>query len=163
MGYFVDSYERNKVLVAFAVFGLCIAVIYTALSRFLKLCSVICCIGFFLFFFTGQKNVGTFLCDAHWWSVLFITPVLNTQMNKFTFQERFILWKATSIWEIKHPYYGRLLDVYKNFKNHLPNSYLKKADDQTSEAWERNGLQGNQLILASGWLYPQALIWIGKF
>ncbi len=41
-------------------------------------------------------------------------------------------------------------------------SLFEEGDDQTSEVWERNGLQGNQLILVC-WLYPSgSWIWDWK-
>ena len=64
MGYFVDSYERNKkYLVAFAVLAFCIAVIYTKrLVDFPKIGVALFVVLAFFIFLLPKKNVGTFLC-----------------------------------------------------------------------------------------------------
>ncbi len=81
MGYFVDSYERNKkYLVAFAVLAFCIAVIYTKrLVDFPKIGVALFVVLAFFIFLLPKKNVGTFLAMLiGGLSFAFITPVLNT-------------------------------------------------------------------------------------
>lgn len=70
MGYFVDSYERNKkYLVAFAVLAFCIAVIYTKrLVDFPKIGVALFVVLAFFFSFT-EEECWDLPCDAHWWSV----------------------------------------------------------------------------------------------
>ena len=60
MGYFVDSYERNKkYLVAFAVLAFCIAVIYTKrLVDFPKIGVALFVVLAFSFFFYRRRMLG---------------------------------------------------------------------------------------------------------
>ena len=81
MGYFVDSYERNKkYLVTFAVLAFCIAVIYTKrLVDFPKIGVALFVVLAFFIFLLPKKSVGTFLAMLiGGLSFAFITPVLNT-------------------------------------------------------------------------------------
>ena len=63
MGYFVDSYERNKkYVVAFAVLAFCMTVIYTKrLVDFPKI-GIVVFVAFAVFIFLlPKRNVGTFI------------------------------------------------------------------------------------------------------
>ena len=99
-------------------------------------------------------------------SFAFITPVLNTPDEQVHLSRTIHIVEGNVNMGNKNIHITEdYFDVYKNFKNHLPNLlYLKKGRrPNKGEVWERNGLQGNQLILVFGYI-PQALgFGIGKF
>ena len=119
-----------KVFSSFRSFGLCIAVIYTKrLVDFPKIGVALFVVLVFSFFFT-EEECWDLPCDAHWWSVLaFITPVLNTPDEQVHLSRTIHIVEGNVNMGNKNIHITEdYFDVYKNFKNHLPNLlYLEEG------------------------------------
>ena len=132
MGYFVDSYERNKkYLVAFAVLAFCIAVIYTKrLVDFPKIGVALFVVLAFFIFLLPKKNVGTFLAMLiGGLSFAFITPVLNTPDEQVHLSRTIHIVEGNVNMGNKTSILPKITLMFIRIsKNHLPNLlYLKKG------------------------------------
>ncbi len=137
MGYFVESYERNKkYLIVFMVLALCITVIYTKrLMDFPK-------IGVFLFILFAlvifllpkKKDIGTVIAMlVGGFSFAFITPVLNTPDEPVHLSRTIHIVEGNVNMGNKNVHITEdYFDVYRDFKKTVSQSSLFK-DKQTTK------------------------------
>ena len=128
MGYFVDSYERNKkYVVAFAVLAFCMTVIYTKrLVDFPKI-GIVVFVAFAVFIFLlPKRKVGTFIAMLiGGLSFAFITPVLNTPDEQVHLSRTIhIVEGDVNMGNKKIHITEDYFDVYKNFKKPFTKSSL---------------------------------------
>ena len=169
MGYFVDSYERNKkYLVAFAVLAFCIAVIYTKrLVDFPKIGVALFVVLAFFIFLLPKKNVGTFLAMLiGGLSFAFITPVLNTPDEQVHLSRTIHIVEGNVNMGNKNIHITEdYFDVYKNFKKPFTKSSLFEEGQTTKQV--KFGKETDYRATNSYWFIgyiPQALgFGIGKF